>query len=150
MLDKLEYLHNKGLSVQIITNMMLINNNLLDYLITNNKFYDFEYDIWKKIEYLYKDYNDVFLEIFDKFTIKQQQQIRVKELMEDDNLQETIKYFQIHNICYISRLFSPAITKYQHFKAYTELTESQFNIFNTCIFNGLNFEQSYINATIFG
>jgi F0F1-type ATP synthase delta subunit len=88
-------INNKELSIQVIINMMLINNNLLDYLITNNKFYDFEYNIWKKIEYLYSAYNDVFLEIFDKFTIKQQQQIRVKELMEDDSLHETIKYFQI-------------------------------------------------------
>ena len=150
MLDKIEYLHNKELSIQVIINMMLINNNLLDYLITNNKFYDFEYDIWKKIEYLYKYFNDVFQEIFEKFTIKQQQQIRVKELMEDDSLQETIKYFQIHNISYISRLFSPAITKYQHFKAYTELTESQFNIFQTCVLNGITYEQAYVNATVFG
>jgi hypothetical protein len=104
--------------------------------------------VWQRIQYLFRHNNDLFPDIFTKFTIKQQYQMRIKELMEDGDLIHTINTYQIININHIHSIDINNMSKAEYFKKiYTELTEEQQNMCATYIQMGFNLESALLNAT---
>ena len=146
VINQIKIFINNG--INNVGNIISLDKNLISYLINNNLFYNFDYMVWQRIQYLFRHNNDLFPDIFTKFTIKQQYQMRIKELMEDGDLIHTINTYQIININHIHSIDINNMSKAEYFKKiYTELTEEQQNMCATYIQMGFNLESALLNAT---
>ena len=138
---------DKGINIILLINDKL---PLLDYLIKNNYFYKFSSITYQQMSILYDNNIDVFKEIFTKFTIKQQNNLRMKELMEDGGYEELLTSYLINNInCiykYIQQPINNSVSVEQFFNAYIELTDTQFKIFIENITNGSNYYTAIADA----
>ncbi len=152
-INQIRLFKSKNISSNGIENLLNLNKDLLDYIIKNNIIYDFDYDTWSKLNFMFYNINDVFQEIFTKFTIKQQNNIRMKELMEHstkelldayikENVNKILDYYNKRIHANNHRL----ITTEQYFKVYIELTDFQMNTFNRFINLNFNFEQALLNT----
>ncbi len=154
IIEKMRYFKSKNISPRNFDNLLnWMDKDFLDYMIKNNKMYNYGSTSWCRLEGLYKNNYDLFQEIFNKFTIKQQNNLRIKKLMEDDGYDELyVKYIdenleKIYIPSLIDPVFSSISTTYsQLFQVYTELTEFQMNTFIGFLKMNFTFEQALYNT----
>jgi hypothetical protein len=134
---------------------------IIDNILANNKLYNLPIEVWNNsnntfsnICYLVEKDKFTVDEIFNKFTIDQIKQIRIKELMEDNNLNKTLNHFRqinIKNIASFNKLSyfinnNKAIVqiKIEHIKrAYYELTDKQRELYLNKYIKELDIENNY-------
>jgi hypothetical protein len=140
-IDKIRLFKSKNISSNGIINLLNIDKEILDNLIENNNIYDFDERTWSKIELFWRNNNEIYKDIFTKFTIKQQNNLRIKQLMEDGGYDELkVNYIKeniiiIYNFPYVKTIQN--ITLQQFVNSYFELTQFQMNtLFG---FLGMNF-----------
>ena len=146
-INHIRILKTKNISSNgIISILCYTDKKSLEYLIKNNHIYELEHLTWLKIRELYNNHNAIYKEIFTKFTLKQQNNLRMKELMEDGGYNELLVSYIKENVdkidLYSSVHQTLSITPTQYFKIYTELTDFQMSVFYEYIKNNLTFEQA--------
>jgi hypothetical protein len=147
-------LASKNISYNGIYNILNLDKDFLDFIIKNDYTFDFDGSTWYRAEYIFNNHNIIIQDIFNKFTIKQQNTLRINELRGEDTY-ELIKNFIKENInkVYMNTNMSInlnpnliTITPLQYFQVYTELTDFQIKIFEGFIKKNLNFEQALNNT----
>ncbi len=145
-----------GLGIHDMTCIYSINHiqknhrNLYYYMKINNLIYSYTVETWSNIRSLYNWHGEIIFEMFNKYTLKQQNQIRIKELMEQKAPNEIFYNYIEHNI---NTVYNYNNT-YQNqniqelLKAYYELTEEQFNTYKTYINMNFTHEQALMNAEL--
>jgi hypothetical protein len=154
VIEKMRYLKSKNISSRIFDDLLnRRDKDFLDYMIKNNKMYNYNSTSWCRLEGIYKNNYDLFQEIFTKFTIKQQNNLRIKKLMEDNGYDELFVKYIDENLekIYIRSLIDPvlsstSITMSQLFQVYTELTEFQMKTFIGFLKMNFTFEQALHNT----
>ncbi len=130
-IEKIRLFKSKNISSNGIINLMNIDKQILENLIANNNIYDFSSQIWYIITTFYYDNNQIYQEIFTKFTIKQQNNLRMKQLLEDGGYNELLVNYIKENIdkIYMFKKYTinTNITLEQYFNSYFELTDFQMN-----------------------
>jgi hypothetical protein len=155
VIEKIRFLRSKNITSSRNIDYLLnyLDKDFLNYMIKNNKMYNFNITSWSRLESIYKNNNDLFQEIFTKFTIKQQNNLRIKKLMEDEGYDELFVKYIDENLekIYIpssidSILCTPSITRTQFFQVYTELTEFQMKTFIGFLKMNLTFDEALNNT----
>jgi hypothetical protein len=152
VIQKIRYFKSKNISSRNFDDLLnWRDKDFLDYMIKNNKMYNYNSTSWYRLEAIYKNNYDLFQEIFTKFTIKQQNNLRIKKLMEDDGYDELyVKYIDenLEKIYIPNRIDSilSSITRTQLFQVYTELTEFQMNTFIGFLKMNFTFDQALNNT----
>jgi hypothetical protein len=153
VIEKMRYFKSKNITSSRTFDDLLnrIDKDFLDYMIKNNKMYNLSGTSWLRLEAIYKNNYDLFQEIFTKFTIKQQNNLRIKKLMEDDGYDELyVKYIDEN----LEKIYIPScidsiltsITRIQLFQVYTELTEFQMKTFIGFLKMNLTFDEALNNT----
>ncbi len=137
---------SKNISSIGIENLLNLDKDFLDYIMKNNLIYDLDHNSWAKLKCIYINSNDLIKELFVKFTIKQQNNLRIKELSGDNSNDLLICYIKA-NIDFLYKFIynypNTHIKLYQFFQVYTELSSFQYNNFKEYIrYN--NFEQALL------
>jgi hypothetical protein len=155
VIEKIRYFKSKNITSSRNIDYLLNrrDKDFLNYMIKNNKMYNFDITSWSRLGGIYENNYDLFQEIFTKFTIKQQNNLRIKKLMEDDGYDELYVKYIDENLekiyipsCIDSILCSPSITMSQFFQVYTELTEFQMKKFIEFLKINLTFDEALQNT----
>jgi hypothetical protein len=89
MINYIRLFKNNGFTYYLIVELIGAKRVILDYLVQNNYYlYKFHFRILDALDGLYNNSKEVFKEIFTKFTIKQQNNLRMKQLMGDEGYEE--------------------------------------------------------------
>jgi hypothetical protein len=162
IINSIRTLKTKNISSNCICDLInSVNKDLLEDLIKNNYIYEFGRHTWFKINSIYINHNDIYPDILTKFTIKQKNNLRMKELMEDGGYDELLLNYIKENVDkvylfsfynYNSTLppvpggayfnYNSLITTVQYFQVYIELTDFQLNTFLSLIKQHLPFEKA--------
>ncbi len=113
----------------------------------NNLIYNYNHQVWHSIFTLYNWYGDSIIDMFTKYTIKQQNQIRMKQLLGESQPNEIhYKYieYNIHALYNYNRTIQNI---YHLMHAYYELTEYQFNTYFQFREMSFTHEQAFHNAS---
>jgi len=147
IINHIRTLKNKNISSNCIHSILCsTDKKSLEELIKNNHIYELEHPTWLKIRELYNNHHAIYKEIFTKFTLHQQNNLRMKELLEDGGYNELlVRYIKenvdkIDSFCSTQNNFS--INPTQYFQIYTELTDFQMSIFLIYIKKNLTFERA--------
>jgi hypothetical protein len=150
IINNIRILKNKNISLNCIEHLINdINKLLLEDLIKNNYIYEFDYHTWNKINHIYNNNNEIYPDIFIKFTLKQQNNLRMKQLMEDEGYNDLLEKCINENINFMYGIIyttNNTILVEQYFYAYTELSERQFKYFMAKMSNGANYEETLANS----
>ncbi len=156
-INYLRIFKNKNFSFDLIRTLLAMKREIIDYLFQNNIIYKFNLNnlhkfIWPihfSLENIYDKSKELFKEIFNKFTIKQQNNLHMKQLMEDNGYNDLLEKYVSENIRFVNNYIKNpynTISEEQYFNAYIELTEEQFKYFKEQINNGSNYEEALANA----
>jgi hypothetical protein len=163
-INTIKYFQSNGLTLKIRELMKMYKitkyKEIIDNILSNNKLYNLPIELWNSnnilllVSKLVAEDKLTVGEIFNKFTIDQIKQIRIKELMEDDDLTKTLNHFRQINIQNVASFnnFSSFINnnnaivqiKIEHIKrAYYELTDEQRDIYFLKYIKELDIENNY-------
>ncbi len=153
VIQRIRFFKSKNISPNGISNLINLDKELLENLIANNNIYDLDFYTWNKITYIYNHYNEIYQDIFTKFTNKQQNNLRMKQLMEDGGYNELLINYIKENVNkiyeYSNRINIPpsiSITVTQYFNTYIELTEFQMNTLFGYLKLNFSFESALANT----
>ena len=155
MINHLKLFKNIGFSDVCVNNLLELKLPMINYLVKNNYLDKFKEFTFRQMKDLYQRNNDIIKQIFIKFTIKQQNNLRIKQLMEDGDYDKLlISYIEgnINNVYeffylqYINGTYY-SVSVEQYFNAYTELTETQFKTFFKKITTGANYDTALAEAS---
>jgi hypothetical protein len=150
-MNNIKYFQTNGITYDIDTLCMIYkypkNKEIIDSILAKNKLYNLPIKLWnntsRTLSLVFNVVAQNILtvdEIFNKFTIYQIKQIRIKEFMEDGDLNSTLNNFRQFNIKSIASFHkvSPIINnnnftvriKIKYIKrAYYDLTEEKYNLY---------------------
>ena len=154
MINHLKLFKKKGFSRLIINYLLRLELPIIDYLVNNNYFDKLKNTTFEELNNLNVKNNDLIKQFFNKFTIKQQNNLRMKQLMEHEDYDKLlISYIEanINNVynCLCNQYTNKtnySISVEQYFNAYTELTEIQFKTFLEKIAIGTNYDTALAEA----
>lgn len=146
VIKQMRLFKSKNISSVGIENLLNLDKDFLNYIINNNLIYDLPHYSWSQLKYIYNSNTDFIKEIFVKFSIKQQNNLRMKELSGDNSYNDLLKEYIIQNIRYyyeflITNQNNTRINLLQFFQIYTELSIFHYNIFKKYI-TQYNFEEA--------
>lgn len=150
-INTIKYFLSNGITLKIEELMKMYKitkyKEIIDNILANNKLYNLPIELWNNsnntlniiCRFVETDKFTVD-EIFNKFTIDQIKQIRIKEMMEDNNLITTLNYYRQINIKNIANFNNFLLInnnnnvsiriKIEYIKrAYYELTDKQGNLY---------------------
>jgi hypothetical protein len=163
-INTIKYFLSNGLTLKIEELMKMYKitqfKEIIDNILANNKLYNLPIELWNSnnilslVSKLLIEEELTIDEIFNKFTIDQIKQIRIKELMEDDDLTKTLNHFRQINIKNIAifKKFSSFINnnnaivqiKIEHIKrAYYELTDERRDLYFNKYIKELDIKNNY-------
>ncbi len=154
MINHLKIFKNIGFSDVCVNHLLDLKLPMINYLVKNNYLDKFKEATFGQMNDLYQRNNDIIKQFFIKFTIKQQNNLRIKQLMEDGDYDKLlISYIEV-NINNVTEFFyqqhfnrtSYSVSVEQYFNAYTELTETQFKKFLKKITTGTNYATALAEA----
>ncbi len=148
-INYIRILKNSGFDVDLISSILYMKRELLDYLFQNNLLYKLHGIVPYLLQNVYDSSKEVFKEIFTKFTIKQQNNLHMKQLMEDDGYNDLLEKYINQNINFMYNYIKYPYNNMsieQYFNAYTELSETQFKFLVEQIKNGSNYEEALGNS----
>jgi hypothetical protein len=150
-INTIKYFQSNGITLKIEELMIMYKitkyKEIIDNILANNKLYNLPIELWNNTNNTLNIIcrlvdTDKFTvdEIFNKFTIDQIKHIRIKEFLEDDDLNTTLNYCRIINIKNIANFNNFLLInnnnnvciriKIEYIKrAYYELTYEQCNLY---------------------
>jgi hypothetical protein len=152
MINNLKLFKNKGFLRVSINYLVDLGLPMIDYIVNNNYLNKLKNNTFVELYYLNVRNNDLIKQLFNKFTIKQQNNLRIKQLMGHEDYDKLlISYIEVninnvYNCLYKQYTNNYSISVEQYFNAYTELTEIQFKTFMEKIAIGTNYDTALAEA----